>query len=895
MNLKNHYLRLILVVGYLLIASGCQGFISPSPDAHETRLRNAIRINPIHELGYIRLAQYLESKQRYSETFSVLRDAQQHIPDSITLIRLEGRLFQGLGRFSDAEKFYTEQINKHPDNPKIILDRAQMYWRINNQQLALDDARKALILNADLFEAYYLIGVILGRKTAPDDPEKSEQALEALITASQINSMNPDIWLRISDLWERQGEPEKAIQAMLRAVELSPESKLYLRRYTVMQEKELDQPTRNNSDEIAESLHKTLKHMLKLFPEDSWVHAHYGNWAWTQEKYALAEKHLLRSLELQSPYPWASFRLGVVFFSQEKWESARKSFEKGLKNDPENAWAIQQTGFILEKLGKNQEAISHYEWLMENAPANLFVVNSLNRVYWDEFLFKKGEDTLLRGLEKFPVQSELVDKLLDYYESNRQFEKGIKILKPFVEAEPNNTAALAKLGFYQKNMKRPEKALFWFNKALESSPDFEWARVQKIRIFLNTGQTEKAESELKSFLKIKPTAEWALLELSKLNMKQELYDDAESLLQKGLIKYPDSMALLETQGRLFELQERWKDAENNFIRLASLRPNNSLVLTHLGFTQWKLKKQKQAVQNITKALYENPGSLWAWNLYLLLQPEEQQRRWIGEELQQLQPALNALASRTSEKAWHEITSARTDPFTRQVLKNLHFLLAEAPEEIKMVPENMSSKQLPPWIHEQWGFFHEILGNNQLAALHYEAVSAALPDNDWIHSRLGWVYERLEKLEKSKHHYSRFLSKHPKALDVGFRLANVFTLLGDEASTIRLYENIIAERPDHDLVLNNLAWLYLTAEDRQLRDVEKGMQLARKSVELHPTIDNLDTLAEAFFQSGEQKKAIEVIRRAAREVDYPVERHSYLRKQLLRFRKGEPNISPPALS
>ena len=73
-------------------------------------MRNAIRINPVHELGYIRLAQYLEAKQRYSETFKVLRDAQKHITESITLIRLEGRLFQGLGMFPEAEKFYTEQL-----------------------------------------------------------------------------------------------------------------------------------------------------------------------------------------------------------------------------------------------------------------------------------------------------------------------------------------------------------------------------------------------------------------------------------------------------------------------------------------------------------------------------------------------------------------------------------------------------------------------------------------------------------------------------------------------------------------------------------------------------------------------------------------------------------------
>ena len=895
MNRINLCMTLVLAVGIVSITVGCKGIVKEPHDDHERRMRNAIRINPVHELGYIRLAQYLEGKQRYAETFEVLRDAQQHIPESITLIRLEGRLFQGLGMFPDAEKFYTQQLVRHPENPLLFLDKAQMHWRIRNHQLALEDARKARSLNPDLFEAHYLIGVILGRKTDPEDTEMADRALEALISASQINSTNPDVWLRISDLWQRKGESKKAKLAMFRAVELSPESKIYLRRYTVLQEKELDEAVQPNSAEISESLRKTLKHMLKLFPDDSWVHAHYGNWAWTQEKYALAEKHLQRSLELQAVYPWSSFRLGVVYFSQEKWEQALGFFEDGLKHEPENAWAIQQTGFILEKLDNNEEAISRYEWLMKNAPANLFIVNRLNSVYWDEFLFEKGENTLLRGLEKFPGQTELVDKLLSYYELHRLFEKGADILKSFVEKNPENSAAKAKLGFYLKNMKKPEKAMFWFKKAQESSPDFEWARVQQISILLDSKSTEKAERGLKRFLELNSDAEWALLELAKLKMKQEHYDEANALLQKVLKMNKDSLPLLETQGRMYELQERWSDTEKIFHKLVSLRPQNSLLLTHLALSQWKLNKNEQALQNITKALYENPGSIWAWNLYLLLQPEEIQLRWMGDEMQALMPAMHALASRQSEKAWKEITRARTDPFTRQVLKNLHFLLAEAPEEIKMEPQDMSSKQLPPWIHEQWGVFHEILGNNELSALHYEAVLEEFPDSIWIHARLGWVYERLEKLEKSKNHYSRFLSQHPKALDVSFRLANVFTLLGAEASTIEIYEKIIAERPDHDLVLNNLAWIYLTAEDRQLRDVEKGMQLARKSVELHPTIDNLDTLAEAYFQLGKQKKAIEVTRRAAKEVNYTVERHSYLRKQLLRFRKGEPNIRPPALS
>ena len=123
MNRFNLYIALMFAFGIVSITVGCKGIIKKTHDDHERRMRNAIRINPVHELGYIRLAQYLEGKQRHSETFEVLRYAQHHIPESITLIRLEGRLFQGLGMFLDAEKFYNEQLFSHPGNPFLYLDR----------------------------------------------------------------------------------------------------------------------------------------------------------------------------------------------------------------------------------------------------------------------------------------------------------------------------------------------------------------------------------------------------------------------------------------------------------------------------------------------------------------------------------------------------------------------------------------------------------------------------------------------------------------------------------------------------------------------------------------------------------------------------------------------------
>ena len=59
MNRFNLCMALVLVLGIVSITAGCKGILKNPHDDHERRMRNAIRINPVHELGYIRLAQYL--------------------------------------------------------------------------------------------------------------------------------------------------------------------------------------------------------------------------------------------------------------------------------------------------------------------------------------------------------------------------------------------------------------------------------------------------------------------------------------------------------------------------------------------------------------------------------------------------------------------------------------------------------------------------------------------------------------------------------------------------------------------------------------------------------------------------------------------------------------------
>ena len=71
--MKKRYSFIIFILVVKCFSSACQVYKSPVQDIEENRLRNAVWIHPVHELAYVRLAQYLEIQGRYNETFSVLR------------------------------------------------------------------------------------------------------------------------------------------------------------------------------------------------------------------------------------------------------------------------------------------------------------------------------------------------------------------------------------------------------------------------------------------------------------------------------------------------------------------------------------------------------------------------------------------------------------------------------------------------------------------------------------------------------------------------------------------------------------------------------------------------------------------------------------------------------
>ncbi|MDA8165239.1 MAG: M48 family metalloprotease, partial [Desulfobacteraceae bacterium] len=87
--------------------------------------------------------------------------------------------------------------------------------------------------------------------------------------------------------------------------------------------------------------------------------------------------------------------------------------------------------------------------------------------------------------------------------------------------------------------------------------------------------------------------------------------------------------------------------------------------------------------------------------------------------------------------------------------------------------------------------------------------------------------------------------------------------GRDAEAIAAYEQGLTLAPDQPEILNNLAWLLLTAKEGRFRDPRRALALAEKAAAVKPEGFILDTLAAAYWANGMTDLAVRTEQQAIR--------------------------------
>ena len=176
-----------------------------------------------------------------------------------------------------------------------------------------------------------------------------------------------------------------------------------------------------------------------------------------------------------------------------------------------------------------------------------------------------------------------------------------------------------------------------------------------------------------------------------------------------------------------------------------------------------------------------------------------------------------------------------------------------------------------------------------AADYYQQALTKSPSSELAvkrHNALVLAGERARAYELTE----KWIDAHPDDAAAKLTLAGGYQHDGRNDDAIRLYEQVLKLSPDNGVALNNLAWLYGEKGDRRAvdlaekayakypdtsatadtlgwiltrsGDVERGLKLLRKAVNLAPTsADTRYHLAVALSKSGDKQKALEEVTRA----------------------------------
>ncbi len=146
-------------------------------------------------------------------------------------------------------------------------------------------------------------------------------------------------------------------------------------------------------------------------------------------------------------------------------------------------------------------------------------------------------------------------------------------------------------------------------------------------------------------------------------------------------------------------------------------------------------------------------------------------------------------------------------------------------------------------------------------------------------------------------FRAYFAASPTATGVAPRVVPAFDKLGAKEDAEAFYrtakgalEAILKEFPDAPVYHNDLAWL----EANCRRDLDDALAHAEKATAAAPDNANyLDTLAEVHFRRGNADKAAVVMARVL-EKTKATPKGDYHRKQLARFKAGDPSTAPPGL-
>jgi tetratricopeptide (TPR) repeat protein len=382
---------------------------------------------------------------------------------------------------------------------------------------------------------------------------------------------------------------------------------------------------------------RVFETMTKQLPDSNAAYYFYGKALAAQGKLAMAEKALLKCIDLEPSLEEPQFELLKIYESQNQHQKAIQVYRSILANNPDNvdaALGLAEQYHKIEMLGASLALLKDLGRKVESddtITATLFG-RYLETKRFDEALWMicgmlktavhnsdlhylagiayngtdQDEKALLQMSKVRPgtrfYTNAVVHSALIYHDSGK-IDRAIKVVRTALAHQPDYIDYYLYLGSFYEELERFQDALQVFQEGLSKDNANGRLYFRAGVVYDKMGRKDQSIVAMKNVLRLTPNDAEALnyLGYTYADMGINL-DEAEMLIQSALKIKPDDGYITDSLGWVYYKRGDYSRALRLLIKAVSMIPDDPVILEHLGDVYNRMNSKENALNYYRQSL-----------------------------------------------------------------------------------------------------------------------------------------------------------------------------------------------------------------------------------------------------------------------------------------------------
>ena len=572
---------------------------------------------------------------------------------------------------------------------------------------------------------------------------------------------------------------------------------------------------------------KEFRKAVDLDPEDGALRREYGELLRDIPIYPEAEREARKAVELTPGSAGAHRLLGQVLLAtakdkprvEEAAAELRKATELG-PPDPQGAVALAQASI---RLDKPKDAVAALEAVAERAPGPSFYLlygEALER----DGQFEKAEDVYRSLLRMDPENRAASMGLLRVYDRSKQFDKEAALLESFMKGQPGNLAAKTQYATVLLRARRFPESKKAFEQVLAADPGNRDALRMYAALLSETRETDKADETLRKLQSLEPDdpevayrRAMNFLEARRLPEAEQVLEDLKKTLAT---KKTDGSEAGQIDGQLAYIAYLKKDyARATALLTPRLKDGDGVNPQAFNLLEQIARDQEDWAGglSIAREATSGPGkktpNVRATYAEFLLRSAAAGDKAEGEKILAALAAEDKPGVLAAADAWQRLDQyGRAADAARAGLQSapddpeLLFRLAASLERDKKIGESEVAFEKLLKVRPDHapgmnylGYMWADRGENLPRALELIRKAVDLePSNGAYLDSLGWVYYRLDKLDKAEENLVAAATLNPDDATVEEHLGDLWDRKGDVRKGRESWKRALTLKPEPDV-------------------------------------------------------------------------------------------------